>query len=75
MSETKKKSSYISGKESRRISRFNRRVTKKLEQARADADQAGGAQSQAEALRGREAMAVAAAADQRAEAADIKAEN
>ncbi len=38
MSETKKKSSYISGKESRRISRFNRRVTKKLEQARADAN-------------------------------------
>ena len=38
MSETKKRSSYISGKESRRITRFNRRVTKKLEQARADAN-------------------------------------
>ena len=33
----KKKSSYISGKESRKISRFNRRVTRKLEQQRADA--------------------------------------
>ena len=34
----KKKSSYISGKESRRITKFNRRVTKKLEAARADAN-------------------------------------
>ncbi|MBQ6364654.1 MAG: ABC transporter ATP-binding protein [Lachnospiraceae bacterium] len=33
----KKKSSYISGKESRKITRFNRRVTKKLEKERADA--------------------------------------
>ena len=33
-----KKSSYISGKESRRITRFNRRVTKKLEKERADAN-------------------------------------
>ena len=33
-----KNSSYISGKESRRISRFNRRVTKKLERDRADAN-------------------------------------
>ena len=33
-----KNSSYISGKESRRISRFNRRVTKKLEKERADAN-------------------------------------
>ena len=32
----KKSSSYISGKESRRITRFNRRVTKRLEQERAD---------------------------------------
>ena len=31
-------SSYISGKESRRISKFNRRVTKKLERDRADAN-------------------------------------
>ena len=34
----KKKSSYISGRESRKISRFNRRVTRKLEQERADAN-------------------------------------
>ena len=34
---TKKKSSYISGKESRKISRFNRRVTRKLEKQRAAA--------------------------------------
>ena len=33
-----KKSSYISARESRRITRFNRRVTRKLEQARADAN-------------------------------------
>ena len=33
-----KNSSYISGKESRRISQFNRRVTKKLERDRADAN-------------------------------------
>ncbi len=32
----KKKTSYISGSESRRITRFNRRVTKKLEKNRAD---------------------------------------
>ena len=39
MSENKKKkSSYISGKESRKISRFNRRVTKKLESERANAN-------------------------------------
>ena len=35
---TTKKSSYISAKESRRITRFNRRITKKLEAARADAN-------------------------------------
>ena len=38
MSDTKKKASYISGKESRKITRFNRRVTKKLEAERADAN-------------------------------------
>ena len=40
MTEVKKtkKSSYISAKESRRITRFNRRVTKKLEADRADAN-------------------------------------
>ena len=37
MTSEKKKSSYISGSESRRITRFNRRVTRKLEKARADA--------------------------------------
>ena len=34
----KKKSSYISGKESRKITKFNRKVTKKLEKERADAN-------------------------------------
>ena len=34
----KKNSSYISGKESRKITKFNRRVTRKLEQERADAN-------------------------------------
>ncbi len=34
----KKTSSYISGKESRRITKFNRRVTKKLERERSDAN-------------------------------------
>ena len=34
----KKKSSYISGKESRKITKFNRQVTKKLEKERADAN-------------------------------------
>ena len=38
MANEKKKSSYISGKESRNISRFNRRVTTKLEAQRADAN-------------------------------------
>ncbi len=46
-----------------------------LEKARDAAAQAGGAQTQAEALRGREAIAVAAAADARAEAAAVTAEN
>ena len=38
MSQPKKKSAYISASESRRITRFNRRITKKLENARADAN-------------------------------------
>ena len=38
MSNENKKSSYISGRESRRITRFNRRVTRKLEKQRADAN-------------------------------------
>ncbi len=36
MASEKKKSSYISGKESRRITRFNRKITRKLEKQRAD---------------------------------------
>ena len=38
MAEQKKKSSYISGKDSRKITKFNRRVMKKLEADRADAN-------------------------------------
>ncbi len=38
MASEKKKSTYISGRESRRITRFNRRVTRKLEKERADAN-------------------------------------
>ncbi len=37
MAHESKKSSYISGRESRRITKFNRRVTRKLEKDRADA--------------------------------------
>ena len=37
MAEQKKSSAYISAGESRRITKFNRRVTRKLEKARADA--------------------------------------
>ena len=38
MAQDKKNSSYISGKESRRITRFNRKVTRKLEKERSDAN-------------------------------------
>ena len=38
MSENKKNASYISAKDSRKISKFNRRVTKKLENERANAN-------------------------------------
>ena len=38
MASEKKNSSYISGRESRRITRFNRRVTRKLEKERSDAN-------------------------------------
>ena len=38
MASEKKKGSYISGRESRRITRFNRRVTRRLEKERADAN-------------------------------------
>lgn len=38
MANEKKKSSYISGRESRKITRFNRRVMRRLEKERADAN-------------------------------------
>ena len=38
MAENKGNSSYISGKESRRITKFNRQVTRKLEKERANAN-------------------------------------
>ena len=55
------------------IEELNTALDALLEQARTAAEEAGGQQSEAEALRGREAMA--AAADARAEAAAIAAEN
>ena len=59
----------------RRSAELEQALDELLSQAQAAADQAGGAQSRAEALRGQEAMAVAAAADYRAELAAIAAEN
>ena len=59
----------------RRSAELEQALDELLTQAQAAADQAGGAQSRAEALRGQEAMAVAAAADRRAELAAIAAEN
>lgn len=59
----------------RRSAELEQALDELLAQAQAAADQAGGAQSRAEALRGQEAMAVAAAADRRAELAAISAEN
>jgi len=56
-----------------RLAELNAGLDALLEKARAAAAQAGGQQSEAESLRGREAMAVAAAADARAEAAAIAA--
>ena len=38
MSNDKKGSSYISARESRRITRFNRRITRRLEKERAEAE-------------------------------------
>jgi len=58
-----------------RLAELNAGLDALLEKARAAAAQAGGQQSEAESLRGREAMAVAAAADARAEAAAIVAES
>jgi len=57
------------------IEELNEALDALLERAREAAAQAGGAQTQAEALRAQEAIAVAAAADLRAEAAAIAAEN
>lgn len=53
---------------------LNEVLDQALETAQKAAAEVGGAQSQAEALRGREAMAVAAAADARAELAALSAE-
>ncbi len=58
-----------------RLEKLNEDLNALLDQARTAAAQAGGQQSEVEALRGREAMAVAAAADARAKAAAIDAEN
>ena len=58
----------------RQIGSLNGELDALLERARAMAERAGGAQSEAEQLRGREAMAVAAAADRRAEKAAAEAE-
>ncbi|MEY8387651.1 chromosome segregation protein SMC [Oscillospiraceae bacterium 38-13] len=60
---------------SQRLEELNRDLDALLERARAAAAQAGGQQSEAEALRGQEALAVAAAAGCRAEAAAISAES
>ncbi|MBP3486199.1 MAG: chromosome segregation protein SMC, partial [Oscillospiraceae bacterium] len=57
------------------LTELNAALDTLLEQARAAAEQAGGAQNEAEALRAQEAIAVAAAADRRAELAAIAAEN
>ena len=59
----------------REITELNAALDGLLAKARTAAEQAGGAQFQAEALRGQEAIAAAAAADARAGAAAIAAEN
>ena len=58
----------------RRIGELNDALAALLEKAQAMAEQAGGAQTEAERLRAQEAMAVAAAADARAELAAAEAE-
>ena len=60
---------------SRRAETLNRALDALLAQAREAAGKAGSAVAEAEALRGREAIAAAAAADAKAEAAAIQAEN
>ena len=59
----------------RQLTDLNAALDTLLEQARAAAEQAGGAQNAAESLRAQEAIATAAAADRRAELAAIAAEN
>ena len=58
----------------RQAAELNAALDALLAEARAAAEQAGGEQREAEALRGREAICVAAAADARAEAAAAAAE-
>ena len=57
------------------IARLNQELDALLEKAREASEQAGGAQSDAEALRAKEALTLSAAADARAEKAAIDAEN
>ena len=57
------------------IARLNQGLDTLLEKAREASEQAGGAQAEAEALRAKEALALSAAADARAEKAAIDAEN
>ena len=57
------------------IARLNQGLDALLEKAREASEQAGGAQAEAEALRAKEALALSAAADARAEKAAIDAEN
>ncbi len=58
-----------------RMETLNKELDALLDRAREAAAQAGGAREEAEALRGREAIHTAAAADARAESAAIAAEN
>ena len=58
----------------REVGALNEALDALLEEARAAAEQAGGQQQNAEALRAKEAIAVAAAADARADAAGIAGE-
>ncbi len=58
-----------------RIGELEAELKALLARAQEAADQAGGAQDEVESLRGQEAIAVAAAADARAESAAIAAEN
>ncbi|MBR3641648.1 MAG: AAA family ATPase, partial [Oscillibacter sp.] len=59
----------------RRLAALHDELDALLAQAQAIAEQAGGAQNEAESLRAKEALALAAAADERAKAAAVAAEN